>query len=115
MTTNHSASYNALIKGRRSLPILALVRKLFYNYIGYFQQRFKAASSAIRNGIVFTDIASKIIEKWRSKATHHKVKTFSGPLGIYEVETRIYTIKYGKKGGHKHTIEIFSKTCTCKK
>ena len=32
------------------------------------------------------------------------MKTFSRPLGIYE-----------KKGGHKHTVEIFNKTCTCKK
>ena len=115
MTTNLSESYNAVIKGARSLPISALVRKLFYNCVGYFQQRQKEASSAIRNGIVFTDIASKTIEKWRLRATRNKVKTFSRPLGIYEVETRIYTTEYGKKGGHKHTVEIFNKKCTCKK
>lgn len=114
MKTNLSESYNAIIKGVRSLLVLALLRKIFYNCVGYFQHA-KMASNVICKGIAYIEEAFKSIEKWIEKATRHKVKNFSRSMGIYEMETGSYMTEHGKKGGYKYTIDIISRTCTCKK
>ena len=64
---------------------------------------------------MYTREASKLMEKWSTKTTYHKVKTFNKQMGIYEVETGLYITEHKKKGGHLHMVGIISRTCTCKK
>lgn len=63
MTINLSKSNSVVLKDANSLFVASLAKKIFYNYVGYFQALIDEASVSISKGKVHTPWAVKILKR----------------------------------------------------
>ncbi|XP_074314902.1 uncharacterized protein LOC141651076 [Silene latifolia] len=113
-TTNLAEVFNNVLKGARFLPITALVKVTFFRVNSYFVQRREFAKARIMEGLKFSPVVTKYVENNFEKAAHHKVEPFNSETGVYQVKTGRGQRTAGK-GGHRHTVNLSKRTCTCNK
>ncbi|XP_074303990.1 serine/threonine-protein phosphatase 7 long form homolog [Silene latifolia] len=65
-------------------------------------------------GLKISPVVTKHVENNFEKAAHHKVEPFNSETGVYQVKTRRGQRTAGK-GGHRHTVNLSKRTCTCNK
>ena len=64
-TTNNVESYNMIMRGVRSLPLVGIVEFILYGCAKYFRDRYMAVSSSLANTIVL--FGYKMIEYMEAK------------------------------------------------
>jgi len=64
-TTNNAESYNMIMRGVRSLPLVGIVEFILYGCAKYFRDRYMAVSSSLANTIVL--FGYKMIEYMEAK------------------------------------------------
>lgn len=111
MTTNIAESWNNAIKAPRKLPITALVKSIFYKVVEYFDQRRLEIERQSVDGNEFTKHATKILNRWKERASGHHVKVFDRETWVFEVTT----MKRGQKGGNQQIVRLMERICTCNK
>ncbi|XP_074327034.1 uncharacterized protein LOC141664975 [Apium graveolens] len=111
MTTNFAECWNNAIRAARKLPITALVKSIFYKVVEYFDQRRLEIEKQHGLGNEFTKYATKILNKWKERASGHHVKVFDHDNWLFEVTT----MKRGQKGGNQQIVRLMERICTCNK
>ncbi|XP_075665707.1 uncharacterized protein LOC142635440 [Castanea sativa] len=94
MTTNISECFNGVLKGARSLPIVAMVEFTWSKLVAYFHNRHKKITEDLSRG--------------------HTVRNFNHETGVYQVLTP-YNDHRGGGGNHSHEVHVFDRICGCGK
>ncbi|XP_074378130.1 uncharacterized protein LOC141719437 [Apium graveolens] len=111
MTTNFAECWNNAIRASRRLPITALVKSIFYKVVEYFDQRRLEIEKQSIGGSDFTKHVTKILNKWKERASGHHVKVFDHDNWVFEVNT----MKCGQKEGNQQIVRFMERICTCNK
>ena len=115
MTTNLSECFNGVLKGARSLPIIAMVQYIFFKLVSYFDNRRNQTQAQLDDGQVFSKYATDIFEKNKEKATKHRpVNRYDRHLGIFDVQTPVNAFS-ANRGNHIQVVNLSEKNCTCGK
>ena len=113
MTTNLVESVNDMLKGFRALPITAMVNKIFYQLVNYFDTRRTTYRAQMMEGWIHTQFAGNLLQKNIEAANRHEVTRFDSDSGIFEVKTGYDRSR--RMGSHKHKVELNLRRCTCGK
>ncbi|XP_021602286.1 uncharacterized protein LOC110607473 [Manihot esculenta] len=77
MTTNMAESLNGMMKGFRALPITAMVEKIFFQCVHYFDTRRTTFLDQQSRGYVFSQYCIDTLHDNTIKANAHKVRLFN--------------------------------------
>uniref|UniRef100_A0A2N9G675 SWIM-type domain-containing protein n=1 Tax=Fagus sylvatica TaxID=28930 RepID=A0A2N9G675_FAGSY len=114
MTTNLSECFNGVLKGARSLPIIALVKFTFCKLVSYFDDRRAKIQDQLSSGEVYNKYAMDILLRCREKAKGHTVTRFDRNQSVFDIRTHS-NLGSSYRGDHTHQIKLQEKTCTCGK
>lgn len=92
MTINLSESYNAIFKGVRKLPVATLVKKIFYNCVGYFKLRRAEAHEAMNHGERYSKFCEDKFTRWA--------------IDLHQMDIR-NKIDSGWQAQHKRYLELW--------
>jgi hypothetical protein len=65
---------NSVLKGTRDLPIMALVKSIYYKLMDLFVQREKRWNIVLNSGQAYTEKCMKLINEVVKKSNSHRVK-----------------------------------------
>ena len=77
MTTNVSECFNGVLKGARSLPIMAMVKYTWFKLNSYFDDCRNKSIAQLNSGQKWTKYALDIFMRNKANAEHHRVMRFS--------------------------------------
>ena len=77
MTTNVSECFNGVLKGARSLPIMAMVKYTWFKLNSYFDDRHNKSIAQLNSGQKWTKYALDIFMRNKAKAERHRVTRLS--------------------------------------
>ena len=89
MTTNLSVCFNGVLKGARSLPIIALVKFTFFKLVSYFDDHRAKIQDQLSSGEVYSKYAMDILLRCREKAKGHTITRFDRNRGVFDIRTRL--------------------------
>ncbi|XP_043812733.1 uncharacterized protein LOC110615378 [Manihot esculenta] len=107
MTTNMAESLNGMMKGFRALPITAMVEKIFFQCVHYFDTRRTTFLDQQSRGYVFSQYCSDTLRANAIKANGHRVRRFNSQTMVCEIITA--------NGRQKQVVKLMDQTCTCGK
>ncbi|KAK9998183.1 hypothetical protein SO802_017786 [Lithocarpus litseifolius] len=87
MITNLSECFNGVLKGARSLPIIAMVRFTFFKVNSYFDARYNLTLDQLEAGQEWCKYATNKFQKNEAKATEHMVTRMCTQARLYQVDT----------------------------
>ena len=77
MTTNVSECFNGVLKGARSLPIMAMVKYTWFKLNSYFDDRRNKSIAQLNSGKKWCKYSLDIFMRNKVKAEHHRVMRLS--------------------------------------
>ncbi|XP_058004075.1 uncharacterized protein LOC131180718 [Hevea brasiliensis] len=107
MTTNTVESVNGILKGIRALPITAMVEKIFFQCVDYFDTRCTTLREQLQMGFKFTPACRQILLDNLNEANSYNVRIFNRDCGEFEV--------WKGRSETKHVVKLDERICTCKK
>ena len=114
MTTNLSECFNGVLKGARSLPIMAMVRFTFFKVKSYFDARCNLTLDQLEAGQQWCKYARDKFKKNQEKAKDHMVTQMCAQAQLYQDDTPSNPLSNGG-GQHTHRVDLWGMTCTCGK
>jgi len=89
MTTNLALVYNWVVKGTRSLPLVAIVEGILRGTMLYLRERCEAAALVVQNPqMTYSWKISAYIEEKSAKGSLHRVFHVGNQDLVYEVMVR---------------------------
>ncbi|XP_021598925.2 uncharacterized protein LOC110604952 [Manihot esculenta] len=107
MTTNMAESLNGMMKGFRALPITAMVEKIFFQCVHYFDTRRTTFLNQQMKGYIFSQFCSETLRANAIKANGHRVRRFNSQTMVCEIITA--------NGRQKQVVKLMDQTYTCGK
>jgi hypothetical protein len=86
MNTNLAESLNSVLKGVRTLPILALVKTTFIRSTSLFVYQGNITLSMMRAGHIYSESLSTVLHENQARAKFHPVRKFTRDSGEFEVK-----------------------------
>ncbi|XP_030942302.1 uncharacterized protein LOC115967357 [Quercus lobata] len=114
MTTNLSECFNGVLKGARSLPIMAMVRFSFFKVNSYFDTRRNLTLDQLEAGQEWCKYAMDKFEKNQAKAKNHMVTRMCAQAQLYQVDTPGNPLS-NRGGQHTYKVDLRGMTCKCGK
>ncbi len=89
MTTNNAESYNMVLRGVRSLPLVAIVEFIMYGCAKYFRERWEAVSPSLNNAsVLYGCIMNEYMQKKVIKAELHDVRLWGSQELRFDVRCK---------------------------
>ena len=110
MIANISECFNGVLKGARSLPIMAMVKYTWFKLNAYFNDCRNKSIAQLNSGKKWCKYALDIFMRNKAKVEHHRVTRQQS----YQVDT----LHNPGTAGHKdrtHGVNLLQRTCTCQK
>ena len=114
MTTNISECFNGVLKGARSLPIMAMVKYTWFKLNAYFDKCHNKSIAQLNSRKKWCKYALDIFMRNKAKAKHHRVIRLSAQQQSYQVDT-LHNPGTARHGDHTHGVNLLQRTCTCQK
>ena len=106
MTTNMLEVFNSVLKGARSLPLIALVQLTFFHLNSYFVARRELGANRLASDEQFTLYVD-------ARIRGRVVKAGSMEIVLYDHVQALFHVKSRK--GRTHRLNLHDKNCTCGK
>jgi hypothetical protein len=88
-TTNNAETYNMVMRGVRSLPLVAIVEFIMYGCASYFRQRYMAVSPSLNNpAVLYGFMMNEYMEDKIEKSQLHDVRIMGTRDQRFEVACR---------------------------
>ena len=114
MTTNVFECFNGVLNGVRSLPIMAMVKYIWFKPNAYIDDRCNKSIAQLNLRTKWCKYALDIFMRNKVKAEHHRVMRLSTQQQSYQVDTPHNPGNAGN-GDHTHGVNLLQRTCTCQK
>lgn len=114
-TTNMMEGFNGNVRMARFLPVTAMMEYIFYKTVKIVNTNRNMVDDSMQRGEELCSRTIAMLTKIQTRASAHKVETFSRQHGIFSVLTHRYQYKTVWKGGHRQNVNIRDHTCTCGK
>ncbi|XP_074284192.1 uncharacterized protein LOC141608748 [Silene latifolia] len=114
LTTNLAEAFNNVLKGAHFLPVMALIKCVFFRVNAYFVERREFARKRLMKGLHYSPKITTLLEENCQKGAYHKVVAFDHVGWVYQVTTRRGS-RPMSHGNHLHTVDLSKRTCTCNK
>ncbi|RYQ85294.1 hypothetical protein Ahy_B10g104815 [Arachis hypogaea] len=105
MTTNLVESINSVLNGARNLPVTAIIRSTFYRPNELFTRKSVKAHERVRNGFMYSEFATKRVEKSFRHAGNIDINRFDRRNEMFEVRKI--------QDGSIYTVNLAQRHCNC--